>query len=177
MNKEIYLESKRLIFRSWNSDDLNDLHRLNSNTQVMRYFEGVLSKSESLAFIEKMELWHTNYGYQYYCCCTKEGEFIGIMGLGYKAFKSDFTPCTDIGWRLLPEFWSKGYATEGAIALLNYAHRELDIKKVVAITPKVNTASVAVMRRASMQFKQEFIHPDLINYPELRTCLCYEHSL
>ena len=79
------------------------------------------------------------------------GEFIGFVGLCDQAYESPFTPCTDIGWRLAPEFWGKGYATEGAKRCLEYAFNDLRLDEIKSTAPKVNVPSIRVMEKANMQ--------------------------
>lgn len=63
------------------------------------------------------------------------GELIGFIGLAYQTYESDFTPATDIGWRLKSSAWGKGYATEGAKRCLQYAFEDLKLEKVIQPVP------------------------------------------
>ncbi|BDZ51544.1 hypothetical protein GCM10025867_37850 [Frondihabitans sucicola] len=56
-----------------------------------------------------------------------------------------------MGYRLLPAFWGRGLASEGAAALLDHGFRRLDLPKIFAETMAVNTASRAVMSRLGMR--------------------------
>ena len=52
------------------------------------------------------------------------GEWIGFIGVNY-LLKSKYPfkelPLYEIGWRLIPEVWGNGIATEGAEAVMDYA--------------------------------------------------------
>lgn len=117
-----YFETQRLIFRSWQEEDISYLARLNSDDKVMEYFLKKLSYQETIALYNQIQEEFTIYGFGAYSVEEKEtGVFIGFVGLHNVTFEVDFAPAVEILWRLLPEFWGKGYATEAAIACLNYA--------------------------------------------------------
>jgi RimJ/RimL family protein N-acetyltransferase len=82
-------------------------------------------------------------------------------------------PCTDVGWRLAKEHWNKGYATEGAIRCLQYAHDTLLLPVIYATAPAINLPSIHVMQKAGMQYHTDFIHPRLANDERLRHCVAY----
>lgn len=44
----------------------------------------------------------------------------------------------ELGYRLLPDVWGMGYATEGARALIRSAFADLGVEQVVATTMTVN---------------------------------------
>ena len=86
---------------------------------------------------------------------------IGFIGFIHQTFESDFTPCSEISWRLRPEFWGKGYATEGAMACLDYGFNYLDFQSVYSFTATVNTRSERVMQKIGLHKVKEFDHPKL----------------
>jgi len=74
---------------------------------------------------------------------------IGICGL----LKRDVLDDVDIGYALLPEFWSQGYALEAASAVVCYAREKLGLKRVVAVTNPGNRSSIRLLEK--MGFKYE----------------------
>ena len=88
-------------------------------------------------------------------------EFIGFIGLQPQPDLFEFSSCVEIGWRLAKKYWHRGYATEGARAVLDYAFNTLNLDKVVSFTAKSNTPSEAVMKKIGMVKTQEFQHPKL----------------
>jgi len=63
-----------------------------------------------------------------------ERAFVGFIGFLVPAFEAHFTPCVEIGWRLLPEYWGRGLATEGARRMIVYASEELSLEALVSFT-------------------------------------------
>jgi RimJ/RimL family protein N-acetyltransferase len=57
-------------------------------------------------------------------------------------------------YALSPAQWGQGYATEAAIALINYAFKALNLKRIVATTTYDNAHSQRVMQRAGMRIER-----------------------
>ena len=74
-------------------------------------------------------------------------------------FDVDFAPAIEIGWRLIPEVWNKGYATEAALACLEYAKTVLKLKELYSFTSLPNKRSERVMQKIGMVKTKEFDHP------------------
>ncbi len=166
--------SGRLGFRNWRDSDLEALHAINADREVMRFFEKTLELQESRAFILRMQNLFAEYGYCYFATERLEDQrFIGMIGLGRKDFEADFTPCVDIGWRLGKAFWGKGYAPEGARRCLQYAFEALNLQEVLCIAPRINRPSIRVMEKIGLQKMKYFKHPHLANSPELMDCAVY----
>lgn len=61
-----------------------------------------------------------------------------------------------IGWGLTYEYQKKGYATEAAKAIVEWAKSFLKIKRLWAFADKENEASIHVMEKLGMTFIKEF---------------------
>ena len=85
--------------------------------------------------------------------------FIGYVGLHDITFDVDFAPAVEIGWRLIPEVWNQGYATEAASACLEYAKKTLGLKELYSFTSLPNKRSERVMQKTGMVKSKEFDHP------------------
>lgn len=174
MSKYIFT-SQRLGFRTWEYSDIEFLNGLNSNQDVMRFFPRFPSEEDNLAFIKKMR---NQYDEKEYCYFLVEElasrKAIGFIGLSYQDYNSDFTPATDIGWRIMPEFWGRGYASEGALKCLEYAKNEIQLATIISVAPKINQPSISVMRKIGLQKIKEFKHPLLNDTPNLELCVLYE---
>lgn len=166
--------SKHLGFRPWRDEDLDMMSTMNANGNVMRFFERPLSRDESLVFLRKMQRMQDEKGYCYYATeLLESSQLIGMIGLGYKDFEAEFTPCVDIGWRLDEPFWGKGYAPEGAARCLQYAFETLSIPEVLCIAPSANQPSIRVMEKIGLQKKAHFKHPQLNEAPQIQDCVLY----
>lgn len=153
-------KSDRLGFRQWQITDQQPYTALNQNPKVMQYFPNLLSPQESLAHIRRMNDHFAQYGYGFYAVdLLRNDEFIGFIGFSHPSFKSFFTPCVEIGWRLSDAHWNKGLATEGAQRCIDYAKKELNFPEIYSMTPFQNKPSEKVMIKLGMKRKGSFKHP------------------
>ena len=167
----------RLGFRTWQSFDLDDFAAINADPEVMRFFQKLYTKEDTLAMMERMQKMYADKGYCYFAVDHLETkELIGTIGLGWKTFEADFTPCVDIGWRIGKKWWNQGLASEGAQACLEFG-KELGIQEVVSMASVGNLASIEVMKKIGMDFWKEFKHPDLKSFPEIERCSLYQIQL
>lgn len=174
MNKDYIFESQRLGFRNWKKTDLNEFAEINADIDVMEHFPNILTKKETSDFMDRLQKHFENKGYTYFATDILETkEFIGFIGLAYQDYKTDFTPATDIGWRLKKSAWGKGYATEGAKKCIEYAFQNLNLNYIISACTEKNFKSEQVMKKIGMEKLGEFKHPKLIEFPEYEKCLCY----
>lgn len=158
------IETKRLVLRQWCSTDLEPLSRLNADPRVMEYFPSVLTYEESQALLQREYNHIEEHGWGKWAVALKEtGELIGRIGLEEVDFQVSFSPNIELGYRLAFEHWSKGYASEGASAVLKYGFNRLGLNEIIAFTPVQNLRSQLVMQRIGMYHdpKDDFDHPKL----------------
>lgn len=150
---------------------------INADAAVMAFFPAVQSEKQTIEFIERMKKQLDGNGFCYFAVdILDSGEFIGFIGLCKQTYEAEFTPCVDIGWRLKTTAWKNGYATEGAKRCLEYAFRQMNLEKVLAIAPVINIPSIQVMVNIGMRRVKEFKHPLLSNSLALEVCVLYEIS-
>jgi ribosomal-protein-alanine N-acetyltransferase len=86
------------------------------------------------------------------------GEFIGLSAILEKDIEGQTV--FDLGYFLLPPFWSQGYATEASRRVVAYAFEELGLPSLVAIIDPRNQASQSVALKLGMQLEQEVLRSD-----------------
>ncbi|MCP4458773.1 MAG: GNAT family N-acetyltransferase [Cytophagales bacterium] len=174
-NNQYLFESERLGFRTWHGSDIANMAEINADPTVMEFFPSTQTLEQTQEFIERMRKNYNKSGYCYFAVDKLEnGKFIGFIGLSNQDFKSDFTPCVDIGWRLKQSEWGKGYATEGAKRCLNFAFNELKLNIIKSHAPVLNLKSKQVMKKLGMNKVQTFNHPLLAGDERLQECVLYE---
>ena len=148
---------------------------MNADPRVMEHFPSVLSKSESENFLERLKAHYNKHGYTYFAVEHLElGELIGFVGMAYQEYESEFTPATDIGWRLKYHAWGNGFATEGALRCVHYAFEDLKLDELISTCTGSNRASERIMQKIGMKKQGSFLHPKLKEYPEIQECIWYK---
>jgi ribosomal-protein-alanine N-acetyltransferase len=157
------LETDRLILRRWDARDLAPFAALNADHEVMRYFPKALLRSESDAFVARLEDRWTSDGISIAVAERKgDAAFIGMVGLAHVRF-APLEGAVEIGWRLARTHWGQGYATEAARGWLRHAFEAMGLAEVIAFTVPENLASQRVMERLGMRRDpgRDFEHPSL----------------
>ncbi|MCW2258505.1 ribosomal-protein-alanine N-acetyltransferase [Providencia alcalifaciens] len=160
----IELDTPRLHLRGWRELDSEPFFKLNSSPQVMRYFPAVLNKEQSDQLMAAiMARFVSQGGWGLWAVELKsQNVFIGFTGLNIPTCTLPCSPCTEIGWRFLPEYWQQGYATEAAQTVVEFAFEQLKLDEIVAFTAVQNTPSEAVMKKLGMiKDPKNFNHPIL----------------
>ncbi len=159
-SKMYLFQSERLGFRNWREEDLRPFAEMNQDKDVMEFFPAVLTTEASNALLERLKKHHLEHGFTFFAVDKLENhEFIGFIGLARTPYKTDFTPCVEIGWRLKKSAWNLGYATEGAKRCLSYGFTDLDLNEIYSFTPCINYRSEKVMQKIGMKKVGEFTHP------------------
>ena len=173
----IYIETERLRLRDWEDKDLLPFQKMNANPQVRRYFPSLLSYRRSEIDMQRMDDILKEKGVGLFAVELKEtGEWLGFIGVNYipKGSKYPFKelPFYEIGWRLIPEVWGNGIATEGAKAVIKYA-KEKGITEIYSFTSENNLPSRKVMEKIGMTFLDNFEFPNLSKYHPLKRHVRY----
>ncbi|GEQ04398.1 GNAT family N-acetyltransferase [Staphylococcus gallinarum] len=177
----VYIETERLRLRDWEENDLLLFQQMNANPQVRRYFPSLLSYQRSKSDMNKMNKAINQEGIGLFAVELKETNgWLGFIGVNYitsdSKYKFDELPFYEIGWRLIPEVWGNGFATEGAEAVLQYA-KQKGISEVYAFSTENNIPSRKVMEKIGMTFYDHFEYPELSPYHELKSCVRYHIKL
>jgi RimJ/RimL family protein N-acetyltransferase len=156
------LTTPRLILRAWREEDLEPFARLNADERATQYLLHRLSREQSDALVERIGAHFERKGFGLWAVeAPGVAPFIGAVGLVVPGFSAAFTPCVEIGWRLAPEFWGHGFASEAARAALAFGFETLGLDEIVSFTVPANTRSQAVMQRLGMMHSpaDDFDHP------------------
>lgn len=153
------LQSERLTLRRFTSADAAVFFRLNSEPELVQYTAraALTSLSAAKAMLDSEHFRHNEKaGLGRFACVEKSsGTVIGVVGLRPELNFGGYA----FGYRILPEYWGQGFATEAALAILNYAAVRLQLHHLVATVFPQNIASVRVLEKIGMVFEQEVLLP------------------
>lgn len=147
------LHTSRLLLRRFEltDEDAALILNLNSKPEVLQYLhEPMLQDLDHAKEILKdiiLPQYEHNLG-RWAVHIKDSHEFIGWCGLKYRPERGE----TDLGYRLLPTAWGKGYATEAAKACLDHAFNVLQLESVNACAHIDNTASLCILQKIGMEY-------------------------
>jgi RimJ/RimL family protein N-acetyltransferase len=150
------LHTERLVLRRWVDADRDVFAQINADPEVMRYRLRPLTRQQSDNLIDSIEACFETNGFgQWAVERVEDRRLIGFIGLEVAEDEALFSPPVHIGWHLARDAWGRGYATEGAIAALDYVFDVVGLPEVVAHTTAANEKSQAVMCRLGMQHSND----------------------
>ena len=170
------LTTGRLLLRHWRDDDRVPFAAMNADLRVMEHFPAPLSRLESDALIDEFEARFDPRGFGLWALERRDdGTFIGFTGLAAVPWEAHFTPAIEVGWRLAPEAWGHGYATEAAREAVRFGFEDVGLEQIVSFTVPANVRSRAVMERLGMTHDptDDFDHPRLPEGDPLRRHVLY----
>lgn len=148
----IRLETKRLILRQFEIEDAEAVLRFGSHPEVTLY-TGDAGEMQTIddALDVIRNTWHADYqthGYGRLAIELKESsEVIGFCGL---KFLPEYGQ-PDLGYRMLPEYWGQGIATEASLAVLQHGREELGLKDIIGMVMISNIASQRVLEKLGFE--------------------------
>lgn len=169
------IDTPRLRLRPWIDADFEPLAAMCADPRVMEFASSLFSRAETEAMWRRIQEHHARYGFGPWAM-EVDGKFAGSLGLDWVRFEAHFTPCVEIGYRLRPEFWGRGLATEGGKAALRYGFEGLGLREIVAFTTSANRRSRRVMEKIGLVFSEEFDHPLIAQGHAMRRQALYRIS-
>jgi RimJ/RimL family protein N-acetyltransferase len=157
------VETDRLVLRRWTLEDRDALVRVFRKPEVWWYpFQRGLTAEETEAFLHrKVSDWDSR-GWSQWAAVSKEDRvLIGFMGLSPPDLLPEVMPTVEVGFRLDPDYWGRGLATEGGRAALEFGFSVLGFDEIVSIYEPQNVASGRVMERLGMRHDRDTTHPEL----------------
>jgi len=146
------IETERLVLREIVLEDCREVFNLHANPMVQKFTgEPVVESMWEIEMGMKENTFkdYSNYGYGRWATILKsENKLIGWAGLKYLP---EFDK-VDLGYRLSPEYWGYGYATEASIGIVDFGFETLGLQRIIAVAMKENKASIRVMEKAGMKF-------------------------
>ncbi|MGP6171620.1 GNAT family N-acetyltransferase [Microbacterium sp. A196] len=141
------LETERLRLRPFTDADADDLFALQSNAEVLRYWDSapwVERASVTRFMVGCHKMAEEGSGARIVIERLSDHVFLGWCT--FNSWNSDFRSAS-LGYCLTEAAWGHGYATEAAHALLEWAFETLDLNRVQSETDTRNSASARVLEK------------------------------
>jgi RimJ/RimL family protein N-acetyltransferase len=158
------IETERLLLRRPTEDDLDGFAAIFAKDPVMKYsvYRRGLSRAESAEVLGRILKHWDERGFGLWAVIQRSDDaLLGYEGLATPYFLPEVMPAVEIGYRLDPDAWGKGYATEAGRAALEYGFTTLDLERIIAIYQIENVRSGRVMERLGMHVERDTFYPDI----------------
>ena len=139
------LDTPRLWLRPFEPADLDAIHRVYSDSEVMRWVGTgpVADRATTERMLEGYAAHQRTHGFSFWAVLERAtNALIGDAGLHRTAAGE-----TELGYTLARFAWGRGYATEAAAAWLDAAFRRLAIREVIALAEPPNRPSAHVLQK------------------------------
>ena len=138
--------------------------KLFADPDFMRFSLGVFTKREqTVAFLDKVMGWDkAGIPSQYAVSIRPDPEVIGYCGFFHHPEHG--IPDVEIGYRLDPKFWNRGFATEAARAVRDYGFAKLKLDHLISLIHSENIPSRRVAEKNGMTAEKEI---DFRGFPTL----------
>jgi Acetyltransferases, including N-acetylases of ribosomal proteins len=154
------LETKRLLLREMKPDDFQALFLVLGSPETMWHYPYTFDGQHVRDWIERNIKRYQKDGFGLWAVCLKEsGEMIGDCGLTLQNINGETLP--EIGYHIRHDCQRKGYASEAAKAVRNWAFRNTDYPTLYSYCKYTNVPSIKTAESIGMHFVCEY--PDETN--------------
>lgn len=149
------LTTERLRLEPFDDCHFDGLQAMNREPEVARYLSGQPETPEQTrAAIALVKGRWAQHGFSWWAFVERaSGRVVGAGCIQYLG--RDPANPYEIGWRLAPDKWGQGLASEAARAMAGWAFGHLEAPLLVAVCKPDNHASAKVMARLGMHYRGE----------------------
>ena len=147
------LTTERLLLRRWRDADLDELHALQSDPDVVRYLPwGVKTREESAEWLRQRQaqdrLAQDDDAVSLAVERRADGRLLGAVNAWWRSAEHQQG---EVGFMLARHAQGHGYALEAMTALLDVLFPALDLHRAYGRADARNDASIGLMRRLGMR--------------------------
>ena len=146
------VRTPRLLLEPLDDGHADGLQQINGDPAVMRHITGVpCTLKDTQDMISRARAAWSTRGFSWWAIRRRqEGDLIGACCI--QPLMDEPSKPFEIGWRLRPDVWGMGYASEAARHAVGWAFSALCAPSVWAVCSLENKASVSVMERLGMAY-------------------------
>ncbi|CAM9476120.1 unnamed protein product, partial [Ectocarpus fasciculatus] len=155
----IHITTPRLILRDLQESDCPGMHAMGTDPAVCAALgiSCALDSTETLGHIRSVQAQYKSNGFGRYAMLDREsGSFLGWAGLKIENNVNGRASFIDLGYRMLPQYWGRGYATEASRALVSYGFDVLGVDTICAYVESSNPSSRRVAEKAGLRVTGTF---------------------
>jgi [ribosomal protein S5]-alanine N-acetyltransferase len=164
-----FIETERLLIRTWMASDAERVEKMFADREVMRYIGtgGPWAPERTRELIGVMIERYERSGVGVWPVVLKaDSTVIGECGLQPLPGSTD----VEIAYLFDKPYWGAGYAYEAACAVLEWGFNQHGLQRIVAVVSPENARSIALINRLGMRFEKvtrAYKH-DLLKYAKAK---------
>jgi RimJ/RimL family protein N-acetyltransferase len=144
------LRSNRLLLRMFRESDLDQYAAMCGDPEVMRYLGAGMPMTRAEAW-RNMAMILGHWQLRGFGLWAVEEHKTGLLVGRAGCWQPEGWPGLEVGWALGRDFWGRGYATEAALAVIDYAFSELGQTHLISLIHPDNGRSIRVALRLGMR--------------------------
>lgn len=134
------IETERLILREMTENDFEALHQVLADSDIMQHYPYTFDAERVRSWISRNIERYSIFGFGLWAVCLKEtGEMIGDCGLTMQMINGQIKP--EIGYHIRRDRQRKGYATEAARAVRDWAFKNTPFQMIYSYMKYTNEPS------------------------------------
>ena len=154
------LETERLILRAPRAEDFEPWAAFAADAEAARFIGGVQTREGAWRVMSIMAGAWLVRGFSMFSVVEKaSGEWVGRVG----PWQPEGWPGTEVGWGIARAHWGKGYATEAAVACIDWAVDHLGWTEVIHTIEAANVNSQKVAERLGSRILRQAVLPSPLN--------------
>lgn len=149
------IETKRLFLREMTMEDFSALYAVLADSDIMRHYPYTFDEGRVRGWILRNRQRYEKKGFGLWAVCLKEtGEMIGDCGLTMQTINGQIKP--EIGYHIAKAHQRRGYATEAAQAVRDWAFQNTAFDWLYSYMKAANLPSAAVAKANGMSLIEEY---------------------
>lgn len=162
------IETERLVLREYRWEDFDAIYEIISDVETMQHYPKPYDEAGAKRWIEWSLQNYKQYGFGLWAVILKEtGEFIGDCGVTIQNIDGQQLP--EIGYHINKRFWSKGFGSEAARAVRDWAFENTEYDILYSYMKYTNTGSYSTAKAIGMRKIKE--------YPDEQDKLLYVYAI
>ncbi len=156
----VILATPRLVLREMTDGDLDFVAAMLAHPEVMRFYPRCYSRTEAEQWVLRQMDRYARQGHGLWLVLERNaGQPVGQVGLTLQHV--DHVDEPEVGYLIHRPFWRRGFATEAAAAVRDYAFNVLDKAYVISLIRPENVPSQGVAAKIGMRPGRRTLHADL----------------
>lgn len=150
------IETERTYLREMTVEDVDVLYEIYAQEGITDYVEPLYENREEEIAYTKAYIRHmyTYYGYGMWLICDRRNDtVIGRAGLNHQEIEGEIE--LEMGYLIRREYQRQGYALEVCLAILDYARKGLDFKRVNCLVEEENQISEHLLGKLGFSKKPD----------------------